>query len=327
MVTNNTYEYGIKYRVVKIDNDHYFMMPVSLEGGLSDGIVFSTGEENIPIANCKKDLRRKYVMDNVLMTEDLEEIYELYDDTETLSQYFYEEHKNTVYLVKVLENGSLKKYAIDTSKFKEVQYDMTYHMDKSVPMITLNEDCLNEILGTDDIHEMRVLLEKYKELLKSFKEENKKNGVTTIHVKDGKVESFETNKEIESEPKKNTHVDKKKESVVLFGGIEVSYNGLEKELKSKIFGHDKEIELIAQRLYMNYTAQEGETVHSILLVGPTGTGKTETFRAAAEYFYLPFVEANAADLVPQGIVGISINTLVKSLYEQSGRDKKRAERG
>ena len=62
MVTNKTYEYGIKYRVIKISKDQFIMLPVSLEGGLSDGFDFSTDKEAIPIANEKSDLRKKYVI-------------------------------------------------------------------------------------------------------------------------------------------------------------------------------------------------------------------------------------------------------------------------
>jgi ATP-dependent Clp protease ATP-binding subunit ClpX len=78
---------------------------------------------------------------------------------------------------------------------------------------------------------------------------------------------------------------------------------------------------------MNYTAEEGESVDSILLVGPTGTGKTETVRAACDYLCIPFFEANAANLVPQGIRGMSIEDVVIGLYELAGHDIKLAQRG
>ena len=78
---------------------------------------------------------------------------------------------------------------------------------------------------------------------------------------------------------------------------------------------------------MNYTAEEGEIIESILLVGPTGTGKTETIRAASSYLGLPFAEVNASNLVPQGIKGMSIEDVLLELYAKAGKDLKKAERG
>ena len=78
---------------------------------------------------------------------------------------------------------------------------------------------------------------------------------------------------------------------------------------------------------MNYTAEEGETVESILLVGPTGTGKTETVNAACDYLDLPHIEVNASNIVPQGIKGMSIEEVIANLYEQANYDEKKAQRG
>lgn len=324
MVTNNTYEYGIKYKVLKVSKDEFLMIPISLEGGLSDGFDFSTGDAVFPIANGSKDLKGKYVMDNVYTTEDLEEVYDYGDDTDFLSTYFFDDYKNTLYLVKVNEDDSLDKYEIDLKYFEKREYDSTYFLDdKGHPAVTLNTDSIDEILRSDDIKEIKVLLNKYKDQLNSLKEYKNEKGITKVSVKDGKITSFETEKEVV-----NTEKNKKnKVTPVPFGGVEVSYEGLEKALKERIFGHDEELEIIAQKLYMNYTAKEGETVESILIVGPTGTGKTETVRAASEYLCIPYFEMNAADLVPQGIRGTSINDVLKALIDKAGGDIKIAQRG
>ncbi len=325
MVTNRTYEYGIKYRVIKISDDQFFMIPLSLEGGLSDGIEFSSGKEAIPIANSRNDFKKKYLMDNVYTTDDLEDMYDFGDDTDFLSKYFFDDYKDTIYLVNIDENNKVKKYAINTSNFEEREYDFVYFMDKSVPIISLNEDALNEMLVCNDTNEIKVILNKYKELLKCFEEYNRKKGVTKIDVKNGKVESFEIDKKVSSIKKdENLSKDKKYAS---FGGVDVSFTGLSNYIKQRVYGHNDEIDLFAQKLFMNYTAEDGESVESIMFVGPTGTGKTETVRAACEYLCVPYFEINAANLVPQGIKGISLEDVIISLYEQAGRDLSKAQRG
>ena len=320
MVTNNTYEYGIKYRVIKTRPDQFLLLPVSLEGGLSDGFDFSNGKEAIPIANEPKDLHRKYVMDNVYTTADLEEMYEYGDDTDFLADYFYDDYKDTVYVVNVVD-GKLNKYAIDLSNFNAREYDMTFHLDRGLPAVTLNQECLDELLGCDDPNEVRVLLNKYKNFITSFEGFHKDNNVTSISIQDGKIVEFDSANLILSSPQ----VSKKTEDVPPLQ--DVSFTGLAKYLKERIFGHDAAIDTFAQKLYMNCTAQEGEDVESILIVGPTGTGKTETVRLAAEYLGLPYAEINTANMVPQGIVGPSLEGLLSELLTLAGGNLKLAERG
>ena len=78
---------------------------------------------------------------------------------------------------------------------------------------------------------------------------------------------------------------------------------------------------------MNYTALDGEDVESILLVGPTGTGKTETVKAACEYLDIPYFFINASNIVPQGIKGMSIEDVIVGLFEAANYDEKIAQRG
>ena len=323
MVTNGTYEYAIKYRVIKLSDSQFFMIPMSINGGLSDGIDFSTDKEVLSIANNKSDFKKKYVVDNVYTTEQLEEIYDYHEDTDFLSDYFYDDYKDTVYLVNI-ENNKVKKFAIDLSKFEEREYDLVYFMDKTIPAISLNYDAMNEVLQCEDVSEMKLILNKYRTLLKSFSEFYKKKGVTKINVNDGNIESIESNRRIIDD--KDEQVDNSK-IVVPFGGVDVSYTGLSNYIKERVYGHDEEIDLFAQKLFMNYTAEDGESIESIMFVGPTGTGKTETVRAACEYLYIPYFETNAANLVPQGIRGTSIEDVAIGLYELSGKDLTRAQRG
>ena len=64
-----------------------------------------------------------------------------------------------------------------------------------------------------------------------------------------------------------------------------------------------------------------------ILYGGTGTGKTETIRAASEYLGLPFVQVNTANLVPQGIKGPSLEDYLYALIVASGFDMEIAQKG
>ena len=323
MVTNKTYEYGIKYKIHKINEYSYLLLPFSLEGGLSDGFVFSLDNGTIPICNVESDLRRKYIMDNVYETEELEEMYEIYDDTDAVAKKFYEEYsKYLIYIVVDKENKRLKKYYLDLESFIEQEYDFTYYMDKGAPVMAINESAANEIMQAEDMHAVKVLLQKYKKHLESFKEMNERQGTSRLEVSDASLDEFDGEHEVRSSS--SSPSNSKKTFLI---NPDLSYVGLRDYIKESVFGHDEEIKLIAQKLFMNYSAVDGEDVESILIVGPSGTGKTQTVTAACEYLGVPHFEVNTANIVPEGIRGTSVEDIIISLYRDSGYDLPVAQKG
>ena len=329
MVTNNTYEYGIKYHLNKIDNNNYLMSPVSIEGGLSDSRIFSTGEKMIPILNDKSDFKFGYVVDNIFTTEDLEKMYDYGEDTEFLSNYFYQDFQNIYYIVKVTDDNKLVKYEIDLEDYDNVLETAVYQLNKEKPALTINRDMLNRLNQCNTIDEMKVILLKYKTLLNRFNVYSKEKGVTRVQVKDGEIESFDTKSKIIDSNKsidKDVKIYKNSKKYDLYG-VEIDYNELVAAIKEKIVGHDESIAALADILYMNCTAKDDEEVESVLIVGPTGTGKTATVKAACEYLRLPFVHVNTANLVPAGIKGYTVEKALKDLYDKANSDLKKAERG
>ena len=66
---------------------------------------------------------------------------------------------------------------------------------------------------------------------------------------------------------------------------------------------------------------------NILMVGPTGVGKTALAERIAELLDVPFVVKDATTLTAAGYVGEDVETIIKSLWEAAGRDTERAARG
>lgn len=66
---------------------------------------------------------------------------------------------------------------------------------------------------------------------------------------------------------------------------------------------------------------------NILLIGPTGTGKTLIARTLADLLEVPFVEADATTLTEAGYVGEDVENMLGRLYEKAERNKELAERG
>lgn len=66
---------------------------------------------------------------------------------------------------------------------------------------------------------------------------------------------------------------------------------------------------------------------NVLLLGPTGVGKTHLIRSAAELIGVPFVKADATKFSETGYVGGDVDDLVRDLVRRAGGDPRKAEHG
>jgi len=69
------------------------------------------------------------------------------------------------------------------------------------------------------------------------------------------------------------------------------------------------------------------TKGNVLLIGPTGSGKTLLARSVAKYLNVPFVVADATNLTEAGYVGDDVESMISMLLSLADGDVKKAERG
>ena len=66
---------------------------------------------------------------------------------------------------------------------------------------------------------------------------------------------------------------------------------------------------------------------NILMIGPTGTGKTLMAKSVADYLDVPFVIADATSLTEAGYVGDDVESMITRLYTAAEGDVERCQRG
>jgi ATP-dependent Clp protease ATP-binding subunit ClpX len=66
---------------------------------------------------------------------------------------------------------------------------------------------------------------------------------------------------------------------------------------------------------------------NVLLIGPTGSGKTLLAKTVAKYLEVPFIVADATSLTEAGYVGDDVESMITMLLNAAGGDIKLAERG
>lgn len=66
---------------------------------------------------------------------------------------------------------------------------------------------------------------------------------------------------------------------------------------------------------------------NVLIIGPTGSGKTLLAKTVAKYLKVPFVVADATSLTEAGYVGDDVESMISMLLNAAGGDPRLAERG
>lgn len=117
--------------------------------------------------------------------------------------------------------------------------------------------------------------------------------------------------------------------------INLTPSSIKKHLDQWIIGQDKAKKDIATAVYNHYkiinTNKKSISTEidksNVLLVGPTGVGKTAIIKALGKLLDIPYVIADANSLTQSGYVGRDVEDMLKDLLEASDGDLDKAQKG
>jgi ATP-dependent Clp protease ATP-binding subunit ClpX len=96
-----------------------------------------------------------------------------------------------------------------------------------------------------------------------------------------------------------------------------------KSLSVAVYNHYKRIDSLDSSYFDDVEIEKS----NILLIGPTGTGKTFLAQTLARLLNVPFAIADATTLTEAGYVGDDVETILVHLLQNSNYDLEKAERG
>ncbi len=102
------------------------------------------------------------------------------------------------------------------------------------------------------------------------------------------------------------------------------------ELNKKAVGQEEAKKKLVLAFYEHLIIKKENSSYlkpNLLLIGPTGSGKTFMVSELAKSMNFPFVVANAAGMVSSGYVGTRLEDVLTRLYIESNRDISKAESG
>ncbi|TNE32756.1 ATP-dependent Clp protease ATP-binding subunit ClpX [bacterium] len=115
-----------------------------------------------------------------------------------------------------------------------------------------------------------------------------------------------------------------------------------RELKAKldqyVIGQDRAKQVLSVAVYNHYKRISNQQLHNefdeveleksnILMLGPTGTGKTLLAKTLARTLNVPFAIADATTVTEAGYVGDDVETVLLALLQNADYDEKAAQRG
>lgn len=113
---------------------------------------------------------------------------------------------------------------------------------------------------------------------------------------------------------------------------------IKKQLDEYIIGQDEAKKVLSvavynhyKRINYNFSVNKGDEIEleksNVLMIGPTGSGKTLLAKTLARILKVPFATADATTITEAGYVGDDVETILLKLIQNAEFDIKKAERG
>ena len=135
-------------------------------------------------------------------------------------------------------------------------------------------------------------------------------------------DEFHINEPNSNQPNYSSSIPTPKQIKALLDAYVVGQDKAKKVLSVAVYNHYKRLEA------ENYTRSNIQIQKSnILLLGPTGSGKTLLAQTLADILHVPFAIADATSLTQAGYVGEDVESILTKLLHTAGGNVMEAERG
>ena len=263
----------------------------------------------------------------------LKKRYQITDDDgytdETVLTMYFNEYSEVYYLGSITPDGIIRTIKIPLSYIEDaiiqnldqVKQVESYYLlpeENKANDISFNIDSLEKLRDSNSLEEVQAQLNEIIALAKRLGENR-----LFLQFDEEEIEEQEEMEEQEEigEQKNSKKVIKKEESK------KFNLAKLRKEVLSNIVAQDDAVNRLTTILGVNITSKNPKHKSHILIVGPSGTGKTAMVDVISKYLDIPYFKADATAYTKEGYVGKSVYSMLLGLIEAAGGDIEKAQNG
>ena len=301
---------AIKFERVNLGDDKCIFKPVGVVFGTYDEETnfFETDYNELCEHITSGQIYENNYFDEVITSEDLFDQYDGLSQKEALAEY----------------------YDVCTSCYRIGYFDNIEGITKvvKIPLESLqNCLCQNEEQEQRENIDFNMFFD-----IDEIKKLTKIKNLTELHDKLDQIISIavEKKQEIEKIIKKEGSDDAKQNKGVSLQkekSKEITLKELREEVKSVIKGQDRTVDTVTRTIIINQKSSNPKHKSHMLIIGPSGTGKTEIINIIAKKMKIPYFKADATSYTKEGYVGKSVYSMFDGLIESANGDIEKAQKG
>ncbi|MBQ9071670.1 MAG: AAA family ATPase [Bacilli bacterium] len=296
---------AIQLEKINLSDDRFLFKPIGVIKGkyLDDAQVFDTDFGLVcDSIECGRD-DSDYYFDSPTTIEELREKFgDVVEEEDLLSEFLEIASSNLYYGYYDYERGFLNVKKVPFESFED---------EEVIPLIAGGYDENDNVIFTFDSKSL-------KELRESETIEDFRKNIDQILSVGGMMEVKDSKPKEESKKKMKV---KKEESK------KFNLAKLREVVFSNIVGQDEAVNDVTRTLAINYTSINPRSKNHMLVIGPSGTGKTEIINIVAKEMDIPIFKADATAYTKAGYVGKDVPSMLTGLLEAANGDIKKAQRG
>ena len=205
-----------------------------------------------------------------------------------------------------------------------------YHLPNN---ICICEDCMHRTMDTVSQFDYQGLLNnpQVMNMLNNMHKDGKYPNISFVNLSDLQGSGGIPNKQ--KIKRKAKEQEKEKEPVFNIKNIPAPHK-IKASLDEYVIGQEKAKKIISVAVYNHYKRVATNTMDdieieksNILMIGPTGSGKTYLVKTLARLLDVPLAIADATSLTEAGYIGDDIESVVSKLLAAADNDVERAEKG